>query len=163
MKKTQMLSIYNLILFALMLISLSICYFLFESFFYKTWYAIIILFYSIRLFVKYFLFGSDSVLWFALVLFGIFAFIIAFNVFGLSIKQWPILAQIPSMASGIVYMIYKNYLHLYLNILINTTTTPLFLLSMKLTNIWVFLIVEILAIVAAIITVNVIEHKFKKR
>lgn len=163
MKKNQILNIYNLILFALLIVSLVVCYFLYENLFFKLWYAIIILFCAIRLFIKYSLFGSDSVLWFSLVLFGIFGFIIAFNIFSLDIRHWPILAQIPAVASAILYHIYKNKLHLYLNILINIITTPLLLLSYKLVKIWVFVIIELFAIILAIVVVNFIEHKIMKR
>lgn len=145
-----------------MVLVLVLCYIYFNGYFSRLWYAIVVLFYSIRLFAKYVLFRSDSILWFAIVLIEIFIFIIAFNFFNIGIRQWPILIQIPSIASIIVYFIYKSNLHLYLHLIINIAACPLALISMGLLCIWVYIPIQILAIILAILVVNIVDKKKRK-
>lgn len=162
MKKTQILNISNLILFVLLIISLFIIKVLFESYFDKAWYMVVIFIYSISLYIKFCLFRSDNVLWFALVLTGIFTFMVAYNFFDISLRQWPLLAQIPCVASCILFYIYKNHLHLYLYVMLNIIVGPLFLISNNIGNIWIFIIAEIIAVFLAILVVNLINRKLRK-
>ena len=163
MKKIRLLNILNVVILVLFLVSLIACYYIYNNIFNKIWYLIIIFYCAVRLYTKYYLFRSDSVLWFAIVLTGLWAFMIAYNFYGLSFSYWPLIAQIPSFASGIVHIIYKNYLHLYLNIIINAATSPLMLITRHyVTWLW-FWVVEICAIVLAFVVINLIEFKFRRR
>ena len=108
MKKTQILNIFNLILLVFLILSLVILKNFFNDHFAKVWYMLVILIFAIRLYVKFWLFRSDNVLWFALVLTGIFAFMLAYNYLNMPLIQWPLLVQIPCSASWVLYLIYKN-------------------------------------------------------
>lgn len=162
MRKTQILNIFNLIFLLCVILCLILIKIFFADHFYKTWYMTIVLAYAIGLYIKFWLFRSDNVLWFALVLTGIFVFMVCYNYFEIPVIQWPLLAQIPCIASGILYLIYRNHLHLYLNIMVNIIVSPLFLIVNNIGNIWLFLIAEILAVFFAIFVVNCINRKFRR-
>lgn len=163
MKKIRLLNIVNSFILIVFLISLISCYYVYNETFDKIWYLIIVFYCAIRLYIKYYLFRNDNTLWFAIALTVLWGFMIAYNFYGLSYKYWPILAQIPSISSGVVYIIYKNNLHLYLNILINTITTPFMLITMGYLSVGWFVIVEICAVIIAFVIVNIIDLKFKRR
>jgi len=162
MKKTQILNIVNLILLTLLIVSLIVLKLFFNSYFSKLWYICIIFIFAIRLYAKFWLFKSDNILWFAIVLTGIFLFMLAYNFLNFPLVQWPLLVQIPCFASGILFLIYRNHLHLYLDIMLNIIASPLFLISNNIGNIWLFLAVETVAVFIAIIVVRFINAKFRK-
>jgi len=163
MKKLLVLKILDIFILLLVIITLLVCYYAFNNIFNKIWYIILIFYCAVTLYTKYFLFRNDNILWFAIVLTGLWIFMIAYNFYGLSYRYWPLLAQIPSIASGIVYLVYKSSLHLYLNTLVNTSTSPLMLFTMGYINVWWLLLLEVCAIILAFVIVNFIEFKFRRR
>ena len=163
MRKLKLLKIVNFSLIFILIVFIVIAY-LFPIIlpFNKFWYILIMFVYSIMLYFKYSLFGSDNVLWFAITinLFGIYMLLYNFSVVGF--ESTPILSIIPAISSFILFCIYKNELHLNLLVLLSITGLPGFLLSYKVLSFWWFVFVEIIANIIAIIVVNIIHRKYKK-
>jgi len=128
----------------------------------KIWYVIIIAFYSIMLYFKYALFGSDNVLWFAITLTLFAVYIVLYNLKILGMATTPIISLIPAFSSLILFMIYKNELHLNLLVLLFITGAPGFLLSYRIVSFWWFVIVEIVANIVAMLLINLIHINYKK-
>jgi hypothetical protein len=126
------------------------------------WYIIVIVFYSIMLYFKYALFGSDNVLWFAITLTFFAGYIFMFNWGIFDIKLTPIISLIPAISSLVLFVIYKNELHLNLLILLLITGLPGFLISYKILSFWWFVVVEIFANILALLLINLIHSKYKK-
>ena len=163
MRKLKLLKIVNFFVLLCLGIALIVAYFYPILIpFKKIWYVLIIAFYSIMLYIKYALFGSDNVLWFAITLTLFAVYIVLFNLGIFDQKTTPIITLIPAFSSIILFLLYKNELHLNLLILTSITGAPGFLLSYKIVNFWWFVFVEIIANIIAIILINIIHSRYKK-
>ena len=162
MAKLRILKVINFIILSILFCVLALLYFNKRTIFNGYWYVVVILFYSIMLFCKYLIFGSDSVLWFSicLALFG--AYMICFNRGVVGIDSFPILIVIPSIASLGVFAIYKNILHLNLFVMCLFIAMPMFLISLKIVVFWLFLIIEVVSILLGAVIIKYIYHNYKR-
>lgn len=163
MRKLKLLKIVNFSVIICLIIALIVAYFYFTILpFRKVWYIIVIVFYAIMLYFKYTLFGSDNVLWFAITLTLLSGYILLFNLGIIGFETTPIISLIPAVASIILFLIYKNELHINLFTLLFVTGVPGFLISYKIVGFWWFVAIEVVANVLAMILINLIHLKYKK-
>ena len=163
MKKLRLLKTINtLLVIALTMTLLLVWLVVGGEFVKKYWYVFVVGFYAIMLLFKYFLFGSDNVLWFALCLILFTAYMVLFHLQLVEFSSYPLLVLIPSFISLLVFLIYKNILHLSLFILFLFNGWPLFLMSLKLVNNWWFLLISTLSSIVGLVIINVIYYNYKR-
>lgn len=158
MKKLKTLKIVNFILLVSFIILFVILY-LREINLKNTWYIILISFFALSLYAKFLIFKSDNVLWFAICLSLLIVFMVFYNYKLVDYRYLPLLAVNQSFASLLLFLIYKNVLHLNLTIFFLLLGAPLFLFSFGVLRWWIVLLIECFAIAIAVVFINLI-HKF---
>ena len=162
MTKLKILKIINFIIIGILCGILALLYFKSRSIFDLYWYVIAILFYALMLLCKYFIFGSDSVLWFGLCLLLFGGYMIYYNRGIIGVNSFPILVIIPAIVSLFIFGIYKNILHLNLFVMCMFIGMPMFLISLKIVFFWIFVIVEIVSVLSGALLMNFIYHNYKR-
>lgn len=162
MKKLKLLKIINtLLVIALVMTLLLIMWLNGVEFLKGYWYIFVVGFYVIMLMIKYFLLGGDNVLWFAICLTLLTGYMVLYNVGVIDIRTYPTLLIIVSITSFIVFLVYKNTLHMSLFLLFLFIGMPLFLLSFGIVDVWYWIFFEVVSIVISIIILRCIYYNLK--
>ena len=122
------------------------------------WYIILITFLDISLYAKFIIFKSDNVLWFAICLTLLVAFMCLYNLKIIDIRFYPLILVSPAVASILLFLTYKNTLHLCLIVLFAIIGGSFFILSFNLVNVWWFLLIEVGAILVSVALINLIHN-----
>ena len=163
MQKVRLNNILNIVLFFVMGVLLWLSFrrpiiFPFRS----MWYIIVILFCTIQLYIKYILFKSDNVLWFAISLSLLLVYIVGYNAGDFSIKSWPFLVVIPCLSSTVLYIMHRNILHMGISTILNIISMPMFSFSWGMINVWWFILLEIISLFIGIIALKILIKFIKK-
>ena len=163
MKKLKTLQIINILLLCALVLTLLVIKFCFtEIRFDKCWYIIVVAFYSIILFVKFFLLKSDNMLWFAIVLMLLTIYMTLFNLGIVDMSSSPVINLFFAFSSLVIFLMYRSTLHLCLIVLFVITGMPAFLLSYKIVGFWWFVLIEVVANILAIVIINFIYYNYKR-
>lgn len=128
----------------------------------KYWYVIVVAFYSVMLYIKYGLFGSDNTLWFALCLTMLSGYMVLINIDFLNYATYPIVLVILAVASLVVYAIYKSTLHLDLVIVFLNASIPLFLFSYGIIGMWLLIVGEIGVSVMLVVVISIVNRVYNR-
>lgn len=120
----------------------------------NVWFPALLLVVSSSLFIKYAVFRSGNILWFALVLFGISLFYIGANLTHLNGAFWPIYLLIPSLVSLLLAIVGKSLWQMCLAIGFLFVGTPLFLISFSVIGVWLFLIIYPVCLAVGMVVIN---------
>lgn len=162
MKKLKVLTTINCIIIAILGATLLGLYFVPNFDFGKYWYVIVVTFYSVMLYIKYGLFGSDNALWFALCLSMLSGYMTLVNMEILRYATYPIVLVVLAVASLVVYCIYKNTLHLDLVIVFLSTSIPLFLFSYGVIGVWWLVGGEVVVSAIVVAVVSAINRAYNR-
>ena len=124
------------------------------------WYILLIVFLDVSLYVKFVIFKSDNVLWFAICLTLLVAFMCLYNLNIIDIRFYPLIIISPAVASFILFLIYKNTLHLCLIVLFAIIGGSFFVLSFNLVSVWWFLLIQVGATLTSIVLINLIHSLY---
>lgn len=120
----------------------------------NVWFPALLLVVSSSLFIKYAVFRSGNILWFALVLFGISLFYIGSNLTRINSGFWPMYFLIPSVVSFLLAVAGKSLWQMCLAIGFLFIGTPLFLISFSLVRVWLFVIIYPVCLVVGLVVIN---------
>lgn len=128
----------------------------------KYWYVIVVAFYSVMLYIKYGLFGSDNALWFAICLTMLSGYMALVNIGLLGRATYPVVLVIPVVSSLVVYVIYKSTLHLDLMIAFLSTSIPLFLFSYGVIGVWLLIVGEIIISACVGVVISILNRAYNR-
>lgn len=118
------------------------------------WFAMSLIFVGLNLFIKFAIFGSDNIIWFALVLIVMGVYNTVGIYFNLTTKLWPVYVVLPCLVSFSLAVIFKSLWQLCLGISFLFLGAPLFLASFSLMPIWCFIIVYVACLTLGVFCIN---------
>jgi len=154
------LKIFNLINFLCLCVVISgVIVLHFNGVLNNLWYVFIVGYVALKTTIKYCFFHNESVLWFAIVLWLIFVYMLLCKWQIVSFKTWPLIGVFFAVASGVLWCIHKNRIHIIIAILSVFSFPPMLLDSYDIPAFWwVALIQATCSIVGIIITKNILKN-----
>lgn len=107
------------------------------------WFAVLIAAVSVGLYIKFFVFKSDNILWFAMYLMLVAVFNAVVSVGVVQTSLWPTYVCFGFVVSFILSIIYKSLWQACLAIMLFFIGAPLYLISLNLVSAWVFAIIYV--------------------
>lgn len=119
-----------------------------------SWFAMALVFVGINLLIKFAVFGSDNIIWFALVLISLGVFNYLGIWLNLTNRLWPVYVVLPCVVSFFLAVAFKSLWQLCLGISFLFLGAPLFLVSFSLIPVWCFLIVYVVCLILGVCCIN---------
>lgn len=160
MRKVNKFVFVNILIYSLLVVSLVLFYFFpvvieFEN----MWKILVILFICIALYYKYFMYKSESNLWFAITLSLVDIYLFLFYYFELQKFTLVWLTLAPIIASGVIALLKDQLLHKCLFILLAFNLLPMFLYSYGIFGFWVTGAVQLVSGLVGLVVVNLLFFK----
>ena len=129
----------------------------------RFWFPCFLVFVSISLFAKFFIFHNPAILWFALVLLLSASFIFCSYFIPLKFEVvWPIYLLIPAICSFVVFVCFRSFFQLSVASCLFSLGFPLFLLTVDILSGWKFVVVLIISLLLGCFVINICIGKLRK-